>query len=378
MQQKKNISISQLRRKAHGKELRKNMTRVILDKTPAFPLAVELKDIDEEFERWVKEDIDVSFDGKRLPTFKLFSNQRINEYAQTWAHVDQTGNPLMNFKTVTRDNNPKKGENQGKNFNIPGDRRYTMFSVPVLQENGLEAYDVYTMKQPFSVDLVYSVSVITNKYELLNLMNQTMNDKFKAIDCYISPHGHFMPMVLDDVSDESEYGIDDRKYYSQTYKITVRGYIIKQDDFEVVHAPSRLVVNVLPKESKKARSYVEEYSEAYECSYEEENNLEPKGYTYKVHIPLCEEEVSFIMQTDLFVTEVMFENIEDIDFYINGEKTPIEDAVELLEGDSIRVVLSKRGKDISESILTIKGVNRKDLLNIEDDDLWPDSKEIVV
>ena len=64
---------------------------------------------------------------------KLFSNQRINEYAQTWSHLDETGNLILNFKTVTRDNDPKS-ENQGQWYNCPGDRDYPMFIVPTLQE----------------------------------------------------------------------------------------------------------------------------------------------------------------------------------------------------------------------------------------------------
>ena len=135
-----------LRNKAKGVERRRNMSKIILEHAPNFPLSVEYKDIDEAFQKWVENDLDVEYDGKKIPTFKLFSNQRINEYAQSWKHLDEVGNLLMNFKTITRENNPKHGENQGGYYNIPGDRDYPMFMVPVLQENGQEAYDMYSMK----------------------------------------------------------------------------------------------------------------------------------------------------------------------------------------------------------------------------------------
>ena len=51
-----------------------------------------------------------------------------------------------------------------------------------------------------------------------------------------------MPLTLEDVSDESEYTIDDRKYYSQTYKIKVRGYIIRKEDYKVERIPSRFLL----------------------------------------------------------------------------------------------------------------------------------------
>ena len=44
-------------------------------------------------------------------------------------------------------------------------------------------------------------------------------------------------MKLNDISDESEYSIDNRQYYSQSYNITVMAYIIKEDDYIVVERP---------------------------------------------------------------------------------------------------------------------------------------------
>ena len=126
-----------------------------------------------------------------------------------------------------------------------------MFMVPVLQENGEEAYDMYSMKQPFCVDLEYTVTIVTNKYEVLNDMNQRVHFEFKAINCYINPNGHYMPMVLEDVSDESEYSLDDRKYYSQSYKIKVKAYIIRKEDFTVTKVPSRAIMRLLGVTDKK-------------------------------------------------------------------------------------------------------------------------------
>ena len=219
---KSQIDKLKLRNKAIGVERRRNMSKLILEHAPNFPLGVSYKDIDKTFMEWVENDLYIAYDGKKLPTFKLFANQRINEYAQTWRHLDEIGNVLMNFKTVTRDNNPKKGTNQGEFYNIPGNRDYPMFIVPTLQENGTEAYDMYTMKQPFSIDMLYKIAIITNKYELLNEMNELVNYKFKSLNCYIAPNNHFMPMTLENISDESEYSIDDIKYYSQTYEIKIK------------------------------------------------------------------------------------------------------------------------------------------------------------
>ena len=110
---KSSLDKFKLRHKAYGLERRRNMSKMILEKGTPFPKGVELKDIDQTFKEWVENSLDVSYNGKKLPTFRLFSSQRLNEYAQTWQHLDETGNLLLNFKTINRENNPKQGQNQG-------------------------------------------------------------------------------------------------------------------------------------------------------------------------------------------------------------------------------------------------------------------------
>ena len=200
-----------LRHHAYGTERRRNMSKMILEHGTPFPKPIEFSDIDQTMYDWVVKHIDVVYDGKKLPIYKLYSTQRLSEYIQEWDKQDETGNPIINFLTVTRELNPQKGESQGNYFNIPGHKDFAMFYVPVLQENGTEAYDKYTMKQPTQINFIYTVSIISNKMEIINKVNELMHYEFNAINCYISPNDHPMSMTLDDVSDESEYTIDDRK-----------------------------------------------------------------------------------------------------------------------------------------------------------------------
>lgn len=98
------------------------------------------------------------------------------------------------------------------------------------------------MKQPYAVDLIYNINLIANKYELINKFNALVNEAFKARQCYIRPNGHFIPMILDEISDESEYSIEDRKFFSQTFTIKVMAYIIHEKDFQVESYPKRIMV----------------------------------------------------------------------------------------------------------------------------------------
>ena len=119
-------NILRLRPRPYGQERRENLTKEVLKDSTPLPVPVDYKDIDEEFKRWVDEDLSVSFEGEKIPTVALFSNQRFSEYMQTWQNVDKKKNMLLNFKTITRENNPKAGTIVGDTRNIPGERTYLM------------------------------------------------------------------------------------------------------------------------------------------------------------------------------------------------------------------------------------------------------------
>ena len=107
------------------------------NKAAVLPKTVTLRDMDDAFKDWVKTLRMVAEDGTEYPTISLFSNQRFSEYSQSWSHTDDNNNLLLNFKTVTRDNNPQYGKIQSGLWNIPGDRFYRIKRYKVLDENGI-------------------------------------------------------------------------------------------------------------------------------------------------------------------------------------------------------------------------------------------------
>ena len=402
-----------LRNHARGVERRRNMSKIILEKNTPFPKPVEYEDIDSAFFDWVDKKLEVVYNGKRLPTYKLFSNQKLSEYTQTWKNLDETGNIVMNFKTITRENNPQHGESQGGNYNVPGNRDYPMFYVPVLQENGEEAYDLYSMKQPLSVNFLYTVTIICNKYELLNKFNELMHYEFSALECYISPNDHPMPMVIENITDESEYSIDDRKFYAQAYQIKLMAYVIRKEDFKVTKIPSRFIVRILTDESKRKYKkvskdefwlgplensvqvnkepeegkvlynelpkletikdfdvcetvpkpndilhepkpvvYVEEIPD---CCYKEESPYINKVVKLIIDFPYCgQDSVNFVIDTTIDIDAIETKNVHDFVIKVNGEVQTFEDEVKFFEGDKIEVSIS-REDEYGDSNLTIVG-----------------------
>lgn len=342
-------NILRLRNRTYGYERRMNLTKEVVKDSSPLPEPLEYKDIDEEFRRWVTDDLNISFEGKNVPTYMMVSNQRFSEYLQSWDQVDENRNLILNFKVITRENNPKTGTLNGQTKNIPGDRFYTMKRVPMENENGNRYFLEYKVKQPFTVDFIYTVTMVTNKYELLNEFNQMMNDKFKAINCYIRPKGHFIPMKLNDITDESEYSIDNRQFYSQSYNITVMGYIMPKDSFIVEEIPM-LKLDMFDGISKKSEAEIEETI----CD-DGFNPYEYEKLKLVITVSNCNTSYKFRIDCDFKVKEIEKENLKHFSFYVNDKKVDLTEGIEFNKNDEISIENVSRFRAYDDSKLILHG-----------------------
>ena len=265
------------------------------------PKPVEYKDIDIAFKEWVEDKLSISFEGQKLETIALFTNQKFSEYMQSWMFNDDDRNMKMNFKIITRENNPQQGTMQGKNMNVVGEPFYEIDKVLTTDKNGRKYFMSYQMRQPMSVDLMYKVSVVTNKYQLLNDFNIMVNNRFKAIQDYINPNGHYMPMKLVKVSDESDYNIDDRQFFSQSFDIQVMAYVLREEDMRVEEQPYYSMVS-FDSGGNHNRSKVE-LEEEPGCERESDLYYQPMKIT--INIDQCENKVKFNMQGFNFIVKAI-------------------------------------------------------------------------
>lgn len=363
-------NVIKLRNKSQGEERRKNLAKEIVKDSTPLPKPLDYEDIDTEFNRWVKEDLWISFEGKELPTFALFSNQRFSEFLQSWDEVDEKRNLILNFKTVTRENNPKIGSIVGETRNIPGEHMILMKRVEAYDKSNRPYFIDYKVKQPFSIDFIYTVSLVTNKYELLNKFNMLMNDKFKAINCYIRPNGHFIPMKLTDISDESEYNIDNRTYYSQSYMITVMGYIMPEDSFVVEEKP---YVKFLGYEGDAVRKTYVEIEESPCLNEEKEYDYVP--INLKIHFDKCTNKHKFIMDSYFHAKNIKLENIRYCKILVNDIEISLDNNFELKPNDNVRITNIVKYKTFDEAEIFIEGFNHRESYKINEN---IDIKEIII
>lgn len=300
----------------------KDISKNIIEHSTNLPKTITYEDIDREFKDWVDNQILIVQDGVKLPTMVLYSNQRFSEYMQTWQYTDENNNIRLNFKTVTRENNPSHGTILGETYNIPGDRFYKIKSVNAIDESGKRYRLDYKMKLPTPVDLIYKVSVMTNKYTAINEFNETINRIFNARQAYICPNGHYMPLTLENINDESEYNIEDRQFFSQSITIKVKGYIIKQEDLRVEENPATSLICFEGDTAKRKKNTIE-LSE-YDPCYVEEDKYYKKPIDIDIDLGVypCKGKSKFTMDEDFILTGISikeFSNIyqENIKLYIN-------------------------------------------------------------
>lgn len=318
--------------KTFGTERRRNFAKEILHNETEIPKPLNYEDIDYAFEQFVKESVS-KIEDSVYPVFTLYSNQRFSEYSQTWEHDDEDGNPILNFITVNRDSNPKPGGNQGELWNIPGDRYYTILIKDVLEDNGTESYEIYSMKQPYAVDLTYRINFMTVTYEKINDFNNRINELFKSRQYYIRPNGHFIPMVIEEVNDETSYSIDERKFFLQSIGIKVMAYIINKDDFKVENKPKRIMTFMEGDTKRPSPSVdIDEY---------EDNSLEYRSIDLTIGLEEYHDKVEFDIDTDMNITSIVKSNIRNMRIFVNDTPYYTDKGFKLKDGDNVKIKVNK-------------------------------------
>ena len=88
---------------------------------------------------------------------------------------NENKNILSNFIIITRENNPQKGTIYGELNNIPGDAFYTIGTSEKFV-SGKNILISYKMRQPYAVDYIYEIKIISNKLDLLNIFEHMLEE----------------------------------------------------------------------------------------------------------------------------------------------------------------------------------------------------------
>ena len=205
------------------------------------PKSVLHADLDRGMLDFVKGDLEVVTAGKVVPMVDIIiTTQNWSQYVETALFIDLDYNPSPPFITVVRSPEVKFGTNPALQYTIPNRKQFYYASVPTWDGNQ-QGMDIYTIPQPVPVDINYSVKIVCNRMRELNQLNKIIMQKFSSRQAYTFIKGQYVPIVLQNISDESQSTIEQRKFYIQNYDFTMLGYLIDEEEFEVKPAISRVV-----------------------------------------------------------------------------------------------------------------------------------------
>ena len=224
-----------------GRERRQQMLDDITDHGTFLPKGVLHADLDRGMLDFVKDTLQLVVDEKTVPTIdKIITNQNWSQFVESWNFQDLDSNVSLPFIATVRMPEVKYGTFQGGAANIPNRRQFFYYTVPTW-DGQRKGADVYKIPQPIPVDITFNIKLFCNRMSELNEFNKIVMQTFTSKQAYTQIKGHFIPITLDSVADESAKDLEKRKYYIANYTFVMKGLLIDEEEFQISPAITRQV-----------------------------------------------------------------------------------------------------------------------------------------
>lgn len=239
-------------------ERRQELLDKITKSDTYLPDSILHDDLDSGMLDFVKQNFVVISDGEKIPIIpKIMTIQRWGEFTNNWNFSDDDGNVKLPFITLIRKPDVQPGTNPSVQRTIPDRSTFYYASVPTWNGTQMGA-DIYKMPQPVAIDITYEVTIVCTKFRDLNKLNKIILQKFSSRQSYTTVKGHYIPIVLDTIDDNTPMEtLDGRRFYIQNYKFILLGILIDSDEFEVKPALSRMfLMNEFIKSDNFQKKYI--------------------------------------------------------------------------------------------------------------------------
>lgn len=310
-------------------ERREQLLEYIKEDGTYLPKSVLHADLDRGMLDFVKTELEVVTAGKVVPMLDIIiTSQNWSQYLETWKFVDLDYNPSPPFITVVRTPEVKYGTNPSLQYTIPNRKQFYYASVPTWNGNE-QGMDIYTIPQPVPVDINYQVKIICNRMRELNQLNKIVMQTFSSRQAYTFIKGQYVPIIMNNVSDESQMNMESRKYYVQSYDFTMLGYLIDEEEFEVKPAIQRVtqLIEVDTSLRRQKRDKFPENPDTFEMPF-----LFVSGNTMLTDV------IDFTANMTLVSTD----NVDTFDVYINGDYYGSDlQRIEITTNDVLRIEVTK-------------------------------------
>ncbi len=271
------------------------------------PKSVLHSDLDRGMLDFVKNDLRLVTAGKLVPMIDIIiTTQNWTQFTETWNFVDQDFNVKPPFITVVRTPEVKYGSNPSLLYTIPNRKEFYYASVPTWNGNQ-EGMDIYKIPQPVPVDINYQVRIVCNRMRELNEFNKITLQKFSSRQAYTFIKGQYVPIIMNNITDESIQDLDKRKYYVQNYDFTMLGYLKDENEFEVAPAISRVMTMMEVSDGSPRGKKLK--------PSRENTNTFDKNFLYLTGVTSLSDVIEYRVNANIYQSV----NVDSFDVYINNE-----------------------------------------------------------
>ena len=224
----------------HVGKRRQELLDMITKSDSFLPDSILHDDLDKGMLDYVKKTFMVVSDGVQIPIIeKILTIQRWGEFTANWEFSDGDGNVKLPFIAIIRKPDVQFGTNPSIQRTIPERHQFHYATVPTWDGTAMGA-DIYKIPQPIPCDITYDITIVCNKFRDLNKFNKIVLQHFTSRQAYTKVKGHYIPIILNSIEDNTPMEtMDGRRFYMQTYKFIMLGFLIDSDEFEVKPAISR-------------------------------------------------------------------------------------------------------------------------------------------
>ena len=323
-----------------GRERRQQMLDDITDHGTYLPKGVLHADLDRGMLDFVKETLQLVVDEKTVPTIdKIITNQNWSQFVESWNFQDLDKNVSLPFIATVRMPEVKYGTFQGGAANIPNRRQFFYYTVPTW-DGQRKGADVYKIPQPVPVDITFNVKLFCNRMRELNEFNKLVMQTFTSKQAYTQIKGHYIPIVMESVGDESAKDLEKRKYYIANYTFVMKGLLIDEAEFQISPAISRQVTMFEVDTKVRGRKVTPQPPR-------------PNSFDYNLIFVNGVTQLSEVIRytVDLKVGEI--DNVSSYSVFINGNYVGDDlTTIQITDGDTFLITVVKIDNTQSATIYT--------------------------
>ena len=323
-----------------GRERRQEMLDDITDQGTYLPKGVLHADLDKGMLDFVKETLKLVVDEKTVPTInKIITNQNWSQFVESWNFQDLDNNVSLPFIATVRLPEVKYGTFQGGAANIPNRRQFFYYTVPTW-DGQRKGATVYKIPQPVPVDITFNVKLFCNRMRELNDFNKIVMQTFTSKQAYTQIKGHYIPIIMESVGDESAKDLEKRKYYIANYTFIMKGLLIDEEEFQISPAISRQVTMFEVDTKVRGRNVKPQPPRP---NYFDLNLSFVVGVTQLTEV--------FRYTADLKVGEI--DNVSSYSVFINGNYVGDDlTTIQITDGDTFLITVTKIDTTKSATIYT--------------------------